>query len=59
MPKRGYKLFLKRGSLYGKSTKDYFLKKREEKLKGRGNRGEERVLQYNKWIAKYIGVNIL
>jgi len=31
MPKRGCRLFLKRGSLYGKNTKDYFLKKREEK----------------------------
>jgi hypothetical protein len=31
MRKRGYRLFLKRGSLYGKSTKDYFLEKREGK----------------------------
>jgi hypothetical protein len=32
MQKRGYKLFLKRGSLYGKSTKDHFLERGEGKI---------------------------
>jgi hypothetical protein len=32
MQKREYRLFLKRGNLYGKSTKDYFLGRGEGKI---------------------------